>query len=254
VSISAPEVAKEIASVLSTLNNSEFSSMIVLLQNWNGDHKKIDMAPTVYYNMLSQIYYMSMKDEIGADALKSILATSVPKGSVSLFIKNANSPWWDDVRTKGTKETRSIIFEKAAHRTLSILKETCGDKPSQWTWGKVHSLKQKHALGAVKLLDKVFSVGPLSVDGGQEVLNNLDFALDTTGHFYVTDGPALRKVTDLSNIEGGETVSPSGQSGNVMSPFYSDQAVMFATGKTRKMLMNRKEIEKASRNRLVLKP
>ncbi|MCI0752019.1 MAG: penicillin acylase family protein, partial [Flammeovirgaceae bacterium] len=236
VSNPAAEAAKEMASVLSSLTHDEFSSMISLLQNWNGDHKKTDTAPSVYYNMLSQIYYSSMKDELGAEALHSILATSVPKNSVNAFIKNDQSPWWDDINTKNVKETRAIIFEKAANRTLELLKETCGENPEDWVWGKIHMLKHSHPLGAVNLLDKFFSVGPFSVDGGNEVLNNLHFKLDTTGYFKVDGGPALRKVTDFASIENGETVSPSGQSGNVMSPYYSDQAEMYATGKSRKML------------------
>jgi penicillin amidase len=254
LSISAPEVAKEIASVLSSGNKTEYSTLVKILSEWNGDHKQSDNGPSVYYNMLSQIYFLSMKDEIGADALYSILATSVPKNSVNTFIKNEQSPWWDDVRTKETKETRKQIFEKATQNTLTLLKENCGNKPEQWTWGKIHLLKHNHPLGAVALLDKFFSVGPFGVDGGNEVLNNLHFKLDTTGYFMVDGGPALRKITDFGDIENGETVSPSGQSGNVMSPFYANQAEMYATGKFRKMLMNRIEIEKVSRNKLVLKP
>jgi penicillin amidase len=254
VSIATPEVAKEMAAVLTSLNKAEYKSLIDLLQNWNGDHKKTDTAPSVYYNMLSQIYYLSMKDELGADALHSILATSVPKNSVNSFIKNDKSPWWDDVRTKEQLETRAIIFEKAAQKTLSLLKETCGENPKDWVWGKIHTLKHKHPLGAVALLDELFSVGPFEVDGGNEVPNNLHFQLDTTGYFHVDGGPALRKITEFASIETGETVSPSGQSGNVMSPFYSDEAEMYATGKFRKMLMNRKDIEETSKNKLILKP
>lgn len=254
VSITAPEAAKEMAVVLSALNKPEFGPLISLLQNWDGDHKQTDTAPSVYYNMLTQIYYLSMKDEIGADALSSILATSVPKNSVTTFIKNENSKWWDDVRTKDSQETRAIIFERAAQKTLALLKETCGENPEGWVWGKIHTLKHKHPLGVVSLLDKFFSVGPFSVDGGNEVLNNLHFDLDTTGYFHVNGGPALRKITDFSNIEKGETVSPTGQSGNVMSPYYQDEAEMYATGKFRRMLMNRKEIEEVSENKLVLQP
>jgi penicillin G amidase len=195
-----------------------------------------------------------MQDEIGAETLESILRGSTTLNSVNYFIRNENSPWWDDVHTKDKKENRIMIFEKAAKKTLELLKETCSENPEEWTWGKIHTLEHKHPLGEVKLLDQFFSVGPFAVDGGTEVLNNLDFDLDTTGYFQVKDGPALRKITDFSNIEIGETVSPTGQSGNVMSPFYSDQAAMFATGKFRKMLMNRKEIEGVSKNKLVLKP
>jgi penicillin G amidase len=64
----------------------------------------------------------------------------------------------------------------------------------------------------------------------------------------------LRKITNFGDIENGITVSPSGQSGNMMSPHYSDQAGMFATGKFRKMMMNREEIVKHSTNKLVLNP
>ncbi|MCU0361569.1 MAG: penicillin acylase family protein, partial [Bacteroidia bacterium] len=58
---------------------------------------------------------------------------------------------------------------------------------------------------------------------------------------------------DMSDFENGITVSPTGQSGNVMSKHYSDQAEMFATGKFRKMLMNREEIKTKSTT-LLLKP
>lgn len=254
VSVSVAEVGREMSAVLKSLNKSEYTPLIELLENWNGDHKRADTAPSVYYNMLSQIYYLSMKDEIGAEALHSILSTSVPKNSVNTFIANDKSPWWDNVRTKDVKETRAFIFDKAAQKTLALLKETCGERPEDWVWGKIHTLKHKHPLGVIPVFDKIFSVGPFSVDGGNEVLNNLHFELDTTGYFRVSGGPALRKITDFAAIENGETVSPSGQSGNVMSQFYADQAEMYATGKFRKMLMNRGEIEKASKNRLVLKP
>jgi penicillin G amidase len=85
------------------------------------------------------------------------------------------------------------------------------------------------------------------------VINNLHFSLDTTGYFHVDGGPALRKITDFADLENGETVSPSGQSGNVMSAHYNDQAEMFATGKSRKMLMNREAIQSGGR-KLVLTP
>jgi penicillin G amidase len=254
ISRSTPDVAKEMADVLASLNKSEFSEMIELLKNWDGDHKKTDTAPSVYYNLLTQLYYMSMKDELGAAALSSILATSVPKNSVNTFIKNDNSPWWDDVRTPDVKETRADIFEKAARKTLVLLNETCGKRPEDWVWGKIHKLKHKHALGAVKVLDKIFSVGPFSVDGGNEVLNNMHFKLDTTGYFYSDGGPALRKMTDFADVTKGQTVSPTGQSGNVMSDFYADQAEMYATGKFRGMLMNRQEIDQVKKYTLLMKP
>ena len=254
ISITAPEIALEISTVLESINEPEFRDLVRLLSHWNGDHKAADMVPSVYYNMLSQIMSLAMKDELGATSYHAIMATSVPKNSYLAFLKNDASPWWDDVNTKEVKETRAMIFKKAAVKTLELLHTTSGNTPEDWAWKKIHTLTHAHPLAVVKPLDKFFNVGPFAVDGGSEVINNLHFDLDTTGYFPVKGGPALRKITDFGNLDAGETVSPTGQSGNVMSPFYDDQAKMFATGKFRKMLMNRKEIETVSRNKLVLKP
>ncbi len=228
--------------------------MINILENWNGDHQMNDIAPSIYYNLLSQVMYLAMKDELGAAAYKSIMASSVPKNSYDIFIRNENSPWWDNVKTKDKKETRSEIVQQAATRTLKLLTSSSGQTAGEWTWNKIHTLTHKHALAAVKPLDKFFNVGPFAVPGGSEVINNLHFDLDTTGYFPVTGGPALRKITDFADLNNGETVSPTGQSGNVMSPHYDDQAEMFATGKFRKMLMKRESILADSKNRLLLKP
>ena len=82
------------------------------------------------------------------------------------------------------------------------------------------------------------------------MINNLMFDLDTTGYFEVKGGPALRKITELGELFNGETASPTGQSGNVMSDFYSDQAEMVANGGFRKMLIRREDIEKVVTGKL----
>lgn len=248
------EVAKEISKILQALNEPAFQVLITPLESWNGGNKSTDIAPSIYYNFLSQIIFLSMKDELGDTAFKTLMETSVPKNSYLTLISNDNSPWWDNVKTKEVKETRGDVVKQAANNTLALLKKTSGKKTEEWTWGKIHTLTHNHPLGAVKPLDKFFNVGPFVVDGGQEVVNNLTFSLDTTGYFPVTVGPALRKITDLSTIESGETVSPTGQSGNVMSRHYDDQAEMFATGKFRPMLMNRSSIEQKNSTKLVLLP
>ncbi len=254
LSIMHPEVAQEMARVLHETKNAKYEPLAAALEKWDGNHEVSSTAPSIYYNMLSQIYFLGMNDELGESALNAILASSVSKNSYFLFVSDEISPWWDDISTKDKKENRSDIFSKAADNTLTLLSQSCGSNPEDWKWGKIHTLKHNHPLGKVKLLDKFFSVGPFEVSGGMEVINNLHFHLNTSGYFNVDGGPALRKITDLSNVNSGETVSPTGNSGNVMSAYYDDQAEMFATGKFRPMLFDRKEIESKSKNKLVLQP
>lgn len=254
VSETAQAVAGEIAKVLNALDKSEYRDVATKLSAWDGDHQMNDVAPSLYYNLLSFILYASIPDEIGTTSFKSLLNSSIMKSSYLKLISNDTSRWWDNVNTKDIIETRNMIFDMAADKTIKLLTKHYGNNMEEWTWGKMHTLTHGHPLGAVKPLDKVFNVGPYQVPGGMEVINNLMFTLDTLGSFPSISGPALRKVTDFADLENGFTVSPSGQSGNWLSPHYDDQAALFATGKVRKMMMNESEIKSTSKNKLHLYP
>jgi len=247
-----PAIAKMIAESLP--NDENFSFVTTTLKAWDGNHESTSIAPSLYYTILSQMIALTLQDEIGSKALRSLISTSVLKNSLEGLLQNKNSPWWDNISTKDKKETREEIIKLAASKAIDLLKKNHGEDSSSWTWSKLHTLTHTHPLGIVKPLDKVFNVGPFAVGSGSEVINNLDFLYDTTAYFPVLSGPALRKITDFSNIENGVTISPTGQSGNIMSEFYDDQAEMFANGTFRKMLMNRKEIEETSSKKLVINP
>jgi len=248
-----PDIAGELAEALEASGDQQFAEFVTTLKQWNGDHQSNDIAPSIYYNLLAQTMYFAMIDELGWPAYHSFNTTSLARNTWEIFVRNDQSPWWDDVRTIEKKESRTDIVVRAAVRSLALLKEHGGPTSKEWQWEKFHQLKHPHALGVVDFLDKYFSVGPFGVSGGTEVINNLHFTLDTTGIFKVSGGPALRKVTDFNDMENGITVSPTGQSGNVMSPHYKNQAEMYVKGETRKMMMKREEIVKSS-TRLLLKP
>lgn len=246
------DIAQSLADALSSGGN-QYREIVDLLRNWDGNHRLSDIAPSVYYNLLAQTMYLAMADELGWEAYEAFNTSSLSKNSWEAIAANDQSPWWDDIRTEDKKETRADIVTKAMERSIALLKAKAGPSMADWQWSKIHLLKHRHALGAVALLDPYFSVGPFGAPGGSEVINNLHFSMDTTGVFMSDGGPALRKVTDFSDIENGTTVSPTGQSGNIMSPHYKDQAILYVNGEARKMMMNRDEIVATSR-RLVLKP
>ncbi|MBL7849938.1 MAG: penicillin acylase family protein [Cyclobacteriaceae bacterium] len=247
------DIARTLSEVLLASGDARFTDMGRVLQEWNGDMKKEDIAPSIYFNLLSQTTYRAMIDELGWEAYQAFNNTSIARNSWEILVASEQSPWWDDIKTADKKETRTDIVIRAAEKSLALLQQHGGPNMQDWKWEKYHLLKHPHALGAVKLLDGYFSVGPFGVPGGSEVINNLHFDLDTTGIFQCDGGPALRKVTDMSDVENGMTVSPTGQSGNFLSPYYQDQAEMFVKGEVRKMMMNREEIVAKSK-KLLLSP
>jgi penicillin amidase len=53
----------------------------------------------------------------------------------------------------------------------------------------------------------------------------------------------MRIGIDFADVAGAESVLPTGQSGNVFSPFYADQAPLYHNGLFRKQRMDRADIE-----------
>jgi penicillin amidase len=90
------------------------------------------------------------------------------------------------------------------------------------------------------------------MDGGNEVINNQLFTLNETGIYKVKAGPSTRRVIDFSNIENSVSILPTGQSGNVFSKHYKDQAQKYVNGEFVKTMLNKDEIER-SKNVLIFK-
>jgi penicillin amidase len=170
-----------------------------------------------------------------------------------LQVNREKSVWWDNISSKDKIETRSDIVNLAFKNAIVFLQNQLGENMEDWTWNRVLSIEHEHAIGkAGGLLRKFFNVGPFETIGGNEVINNQIFNLDSTGYYKVTAGPSTRRIVDFSDVENSLAILPTGQSGNVFSEYYKDQTEKYLEGEFVKMNLNQAEIEQ-SKNVLTLK-
>ena len=225
-----------------------------ILSLWNGGHAMDAPGPVVYYKLLYNIMENAMADELGMADFTSFVSTHLMKRTTAVFIPNDTSIWWDDITTKDIKENRRSIFIKSFGQAVAELSVQLGEDTTKWQWGKVHTIEHGHLLGKKKPLDKFFNVGPFSVMGGNEVINNMGFKLNKEGQYAVSFGPAMRILLDFDDVENSISVNPTGQSGHILSRHYDDQAALFNSGKFRKQMMNQEEIQSTCKNVLRLVP
>ncbi|OXB06666.1 penicillin acylase family protein [Flavobacterium plurextorum] len=237
---------------LNTISNEEKEAVNVL-KSWKGTTNLEDTAPTIYNKWVYLYLKNTFEDEMGEDNFNLFLGISIGKQVIANQIKNENSVWWDNVKTKNVKETRKDIVAKSFHETVAALQKQLGNTVADWQWEKVHTVEHEHPLGKIAALRGLFNVGPFGSPGSNEVINNLFFGLNNEGKYYVKGGPSTRRIVDFSDIENSWSILPTGQSGNPFSKHYSDQAEMYNEGKFRKMKLNKDEIIKTS-TKLVLKP
>ncbi len=252
--VTSPSFVVLLKNILPLINQKSLSEAekkaLQLLQNWDGSHDLDDTEPTVFYRFIYHITKNTILDELGPDVFKAFELNNSFKRNMDAFFKNDQSKWWDNISTKN-RETRQMIINQSFNNAIKDLESSLGTDLDTWKWGSVHSLTHNHPLGILPVVGKYFKVGPLAINGGRETVNNLDFKIDSSGRYQVSYGPALRRIIDFADTEHSQSVLPTGQSGNIMSPFYQDQAKMFAEGGSRPELMKRTEIEKNKIGKLI---
>ena len=253
--VTSPVVPQVIANLVASLKTENFTKneqeALQNLKDWNGEYKKEDTAPTIYNRFLYEFLEGTFKDELG-ESFPMFMQTPLMKKMIAVQAKKTVSVWFDDVTTE-PKETKSDIVQRSFINAISFLENQLGDTVSLWSWSKVISVEHGHALAAGgETLRKIFNVGPFSMDGGNEVINNQLFTLNETGIYKVKAGPSTRRVIDFSNIENSVSILPTGQSGNVFSKHYKDQAQKYVNGEFVKTMLNKDEIER-SKNVLIFK-
>lgn len=250
-------VVQEIASNLlksvdyDALNPSE-KKAFEILKKWDGNYLKEAVGPTIYNRFLYEFLVSTYKDEIG-NRFELFINSQLQDQVLPLQLTRENSVWWDDVTTNNKVETKKEIIEKSFKKALNFLENQLGTNVESWSWERVISVEHEHAIGkAGGVLRSLFNVGPFKTIGGNEVINNQIFKLDSTGVYKITAGPSTRRIIDFSDVENSLSILPTGQSGRVFSRYYKDQAQKYVDGDFVKMKLNQLEIEK-SKNILILK-
>jgi penicillin amidase len=150
-------------------------------------------------------------------------------------------------------ETRSDILKAAWRNSLERLSSLYGQDPSQWHWGKAHTLTHEHPLGAQKPLDWLFNVGPFAAPGSHEVPNNLS-AQFRRAPWPVTYGPSTRRLIDFADPANSLGINPVGQSGVPFDKHYADQAEAFVKGEYGPQRFSEKDVAEHTKGVLRLVP
>ncbi|WP_456272468.1 penicillin acylase family protein [Bacillus sp. AK031] len=121
---------------------------------------------------------------------------------------------------------------------IKNIEELQGDNPAKWEWGNWHRMTLEHPLGSVKPLHLLFNVGDWKVGGSGATPGAISFD-STTGS--ANHGAGWRFIGDLSSDDNYFDIIMPGQSGQVFSPFYKDQADEWINQELFPMIYNKEE-------------
>ena len=147
----------------------------------------------------------------------------------------------DDVRTDLYSDQRwCSVWPCSAYEDLEV---ALGPDVDTWRYDELHTATHQHAMTDVPVLGDWLNVGPYGLPAAKDALCKYEFKLKRDVDYSIFSGPSKRIGIDFADVDGAESILPTGQSGNVFSPFYDNQAPLYHSGQFRKMRMDRADIE-----------
>ena len=193
-----------------------------MLAGWKGAMAADEAAPLVFaawYRELTRLVYADELGDIFHEFWEHRLPfmTSVIKGQRGL------ERWCDDIRTP-VKETCAMRAATAFDLAAADLKKRYG-APSEWRWGQAHRVAGDHRpLGFVPLIGRIFNIDPETPGDAYTVDVGNFYLRDEERPFANRHAPGFRALYDLADLDRSRFMQSTGQSGNVLSPWYSNLA------------------------------
>ena len=156
-------------------------------------------------------------------------------------------PLWDDSSTPKRERRGTIVLRALEHATLDLMSFP-GGRP----YGAVHTLILRHPFGAAAWLRWLFDGPTLPAGGDINTVNNGAFP-DLTP-FGQSDGPSMRFLADLADLEHARFAYPGGQSGHLLSRHRADLVDRWASGELVPLTTRDQEIRAELEAELLLTP
>ncbi len=212
----------------SALGLAEEQQVMEYLRNWNFVYSPQDIATSIYQEFYVHFLRNVYADEMGDDLFHDFLIlANVPIRVTTRLVEEGTSSWFDDVRTDSV-ETRDDMIRKSLREAVIVLRARFGIETKMWRWGDLHTVTLQHPFGLKKPLDRIFNIGPFPYGGASTALMSGEYDLNEP--FAAVIAASYRQIFDLSISGRTYSVLPSGQSGQVFNPHYSDQTDLWLNG------------------------
>lgn len=222
------------------------------LSGWNFQVSRNSRPALLYEVIRAHLLRLIFEDELGEVFPGFLHNLEFNYEFVNEVIADGSAAWWDNVDSEET-ETRKDIVLTGINQAVADIKQKLGRKGSNWTWGALLKYKFQHPLGNIRILSYIFNPSPIPAAGDRETINNSYFSYDGRP-FQLTRIPSYRVIVDLSDMDSAMSMNSTGQSGDPLSRFYSDDIRKWAGVGYKTLFFKEESIDRNSWKKLWLVP
>jgi penicillin amidase len=236
----AAACAPRLAALLAGDADASVRQAVAVLASW--DHQvEADGVAGALFN----VFFVHWRRVVATERLSGgagALAADSAGGLAAALLSGDEAGWF--VRRDRREAARSALLA-----AFEELKTRLGPDPAGWTWGRLHTLVQKHFLSGRGDLGRLLDRSGVPLPGDATTVCNASPDADNAAAL----GAGYRMVADLADPRQGLwAVGVAGASGHPGSPHYDDQIAPWSAGGCRHLALL--DPEEASRALLMLEP
>lgn len=225
-SLAATEMLPSLRSIVPTrpLERQALS----ILEDWNGETSVDSVAASLFHVWLREF------DAAIVGTLSARWSVDLPHPTLRRYVQmlQRGSEWCSAVQPSAADALAACqaIATVAFRRAVDALKNTAGEDPAEWRWGRFHQAVFEHPVFSRVSWLRKFAERRVPVGGGPETVNAADGGWRAGTEFPVYHGALTRRLESIGDAAQNRVAFAAGVSGNPLSAHYDDQIEPWARG------------------------
>ncbi len=211
---------------------------IETLRQWNGEATVDSAAPLICATTFTALRERLLEPKLGAELAKE--NWSLSEIFIEQVIDHQLTRWLPPTDT----DFNTTLIASLDNGLARIEARLPGRALTSWHWGDTIPLTFHHPLDSLPLIGHYFDIGPYPQFG---TANSVKATTPSAG-------PSMRMVVDLANFGNSVQNLTLGESGQITSPYYSDQFQAWYHGNSFPMLFSDQAVDRGAVHRLTLEP
>jgi penicillin amidase len=244
-------------------------ALLARIRDWDRNCDVDSYGCAAYMSVEVALQQAIFDDELGPLARDYVGSPFAWRALINV-LRTPSSRWWAGSAAVASPNPTDVAGA-AIDRAGEALRKAHGD-PAGWRWGTLHQVTFREAtLGSSGILplELFFNPPGRAVAGADGTVDNNYYeisraypdpndpdvkALGIGEVFAVTNGPSLRFVVDMGDLDGARIVITTGQSGNPFAAHYGDLIPLWASGQTVPLPFSAANIAASAAETLTLSP
>ncbi len=221
------------------------------LREWNREATIDSIGCSIFVETLSHLTDRVLKDDFDKKTYDKLIKDNANQ-VVQMWVIKGESEYFDDQKTPNKKEDMNDILVLCLEDAVKWLSKNAGKDMKDWQWGKIHTIEWYHPMGFMALRD--LSIGPFPHPGTGNTIRCAEPMGFGSRKYMAFGGPVMRHIMDMNDPDNAQLVIDGSESGQWLSPHYSDQHSLWYNSKYMTGRMSPDLVKAEAESLLTLEP